>query len=181
MKFYLFLIILFLSIIPCSKKQSEELPIFTNLKDTVLNIQEIRKSDLNKSEKFDTLLSNQQLHISIKKSKSNTHVISEYFDENIAKAFLKYDNNEISVVIKHKSKVVLDTIFKKENFLEILDQNFFNVAVLYEYQFSKIANDSIVFYGSIQKPDPDWIVRFNHHYDLKTNTFSIEELDEDED
>ena len=181
MKFYLFLTILFLSIISCSKKQSEELPIFTNLKDTVLNVQEIRKSELNKSEKFDTLLSNQQLHISIKKSKSNTHVISEYFDENNAKAFLKYDNNEISVIIKHKSKVVLDTIFKKENFLEILDQDFFNVAVLYEYQFSKIANDRIVFYGSIQKPDTDWIVQFNHHYDLKTNTFSIEELVEEED
>ena len=66
-------------------------------------------------EKFDTLIVDKNLEISITKSYSDSFVTNEFEIEG-KKQVDKYRDAEISLKIKQDNKILLDTLFRKENF-----------------------------------------------------------------
>ena len=83
-------------------------------------------------EKFDTLIVDKNLEISITKSYSDSFVTNEFENEG-KKQVDKYRDAEISLKIKQDNKILLDTLFKKENFNNYIDKNFQKIAVFHGY------------------------------------------------
>ena len=66
-------------------------------------------------EKFDTLIVDKNLEIIITKSYLDSFVTNEFEIEG-KKQVDKYRDAEISLKIKQDNKILLDTLFRKENF-----------------------------------------------------------------
>lgn len=131
------------------------------------------------TEEFDTIISAQNVEISIKSRTLDSYVTNEYEIEGI-KHIDKYRGSEKHLFIKKSNEVLIDTIFKKSNFTEMTGEDFLKIADFHGYWFNKIENDTIELFGVISKPETDWSIAFYHYFDLKTKTFKIEEhIDEE--
>lgn len=130
-------------------------------------------------EKFDTIIANRQIQITIKKTDLDTYVINEYEDSG-DKQIDKYRDAEISVIIKQNSQILLDTIFRKKQFSKNADNGFMDIAIFHNYWFNKIDKDKIELFGVITKPETDYTLAFYHYFDQTTKKLNFVEYIEDE-
>ena len=91
------------------------------------------------------------------------------------------DSAEISLKIKQGNKIILDTLFRKENFNNYIDENFQKIAVFQGYWLDEIDNEKIQFFGTISKPETDWAFDFRHNFYFKDKSLKTEMVEETED
>jgi len=162
-------------------KKSTEIEAVDSSEVTLTNIKLERFFPETKStEKFDTLITDKQLRVTIKRTDLDSYVVNEYEDNGI-KQIDKYRDVEIALIIKEKSKTLLDTVFRKDQFSKYGDKGFMDIAIFHNYWFNKIDKDRIELFGVISKPETDWTMDFHHYFDLtsKTLTFKQEINDEE--
>lgn len=128
-----------------------------------------------KTEIRDSIIEYGNLKISVTKKSLKTFVVNEFSEENI-KYIDKYRDNEIRLKITQESNVIIDTVFKKEDFKKYIDKPFMKIANFYDYWFEKTENGKFIFFGTISKPETDIAFDFNHHYDIKTKRFEVIEM-----
>lgn len=126
------------------------------------------------SKKFDTILVDKQLHVTIIRTELDSYVEHEYV-ENGKKQIAKYRDAEIALTIEKGSQTLLDTVFRKEHFLEFGDQAFMDIAIFHNYWFDRLDNDRIEFFGVIGVPETDWTIDFHHYFDLSSKTLTFEQ------
>lgn len=124
------------------------------------------------TEKFDTLIADKQLQITIIRAYLDSYVLHEY-EENGKKQIDKYRDAKISLTIKQNSKTLLDTVFRKEQFSKYGDKGFMRIAIFHSYWFRKLEKDKIEFFGVISEPETDWTFDFHHYFDLRTRKFFL--------
>jgi hypothetical protein len=130
--------------------------------------------------KFDTLLVDKQLQVTIIKKDLNSYVTNEY-DDNGKKQIDNYRDAEITVIIKQKSQILLDTIFRKKQFSQYADNDFMDIAIFHNYWFNKVEKDKIEFFGVISKPETDYTLAFYHFFDLTSRKLNlVEQIDDEE-
>ena len=167
--------IIFLTILSCSKrKEVFNKPIITSENPTDRFFPKAKTV-----EKFDTLIVDKNLEISITKSYLDSFVTNEFENEG-KKQVEKYRDAEISLKIKQDNKILLDTLFRKENFNNYINKNFQNIAVFHGYWLDGIDNEKIQFFGTISKPETDWAFDFHHNFYFKDKTLKTEMLEETE-
>ncbi|UII20554.1 DUF4738 domain-containing protein [Fulvivirga ligni] len=133
----------------------------------------------NKTIKFDTILSALNLEISIQSATLDSYVTNEFEIEGVIHVD-KYRDSEKHLIIKRYNEVVIDTVFKKNDFTELTGEDFSKIANFHGYWFNKIENDTIELFGVISKPETDWSVAFYHFLNLKSMTFELREhIDEE--
>lgn len=171
--------ILLLVIISCSKKQEEKIKVFNkpiilseNSTDRIFPKEKTR-------ERFDTLIVDKNLEISITKSYLDSFVTNEFKDEG-KKQVDKYGDAEISLKIKQGNKIILDTLFRKKNFNNFIDKNLQKIAVFHGYWLDEIDNEKIQFFGTISKPETDWVFDFRHKFYFKNKSLKTEIVKETE-
>lgn len=132
------------------------------------------------AEKFDTIIADRQIQITITRTDLDSYVTDEY-DENGHKQIDKYRDAEISLIIKQKPQTLLDTVFRKERFSKYAEKGFTDIAIFHNYWFKQIDKDGIELFGVISKPETDWAINFQHYFDLSSKkiTFMQEPNDED--
>ncbi|MCB4807980.1 DUF4738 domain-containing protein [Tamlana sp. 62-3] len=128
----------------------------------------------NETVKFDTIVSALNIKISIKSTTLDSYVTNEFKTDGV-KHIDKYRDSEKHLIIKKYNEVVIDTVFKKNDFRELTGQDFLKIANLHGYWFNKIENDTIELFGVISKPETDWSVAFYHFINLKSMTFELRE------
>ena len=131
------------------------------------------------TEKFDTLIADKQLQITIMRTDLDSYVTNEY-EDNGKKQIDKYRDAEIALIIKQKSEILIDTVFRKEQFSKYADKGFMDIANFHNYWFNKLDKDKIELYGVITKPETDWTIDFKHYFDLKTKKLTFEQEINDE-
>ncbi|GAB2991009.1 hypothetical protein GCM10027284_04630 [Cyclobacterium sediminis] len=128
---------------------------------------------------FDTIISSQNLKISIKSKSLDSYVTNEFVIEG-KKYIDKYRDSEKHLLVRRSNEILMDTVLRKSDFLELTGDDFLKIADFHGYWFNGIENDTIEFFGAINKPETDWSVAFYHYFDLKTKTFKIKEhIDEE--
>ncbi|MEM6736896.1 MAG: hypothetical protein AAF620_12605 [Bacteroidota bacterium] len=173
----------------------DEIELTREVKSTDLKIDSLKVSgdenavDVNVAERyfpreretviFDTLLLERKLRISIHNRYLDSFVINEFESEGI-KHLDKYRDSEKRVIINLSNKVLLDTVFNKNDFAALTGQDFLKIADFHAYWFKKIENDTIELFGVIGKPETDWAIAFHHFFDLKSRTFRVEEYIDEE-
>jgi hypothetical protein len=167
--------IIFLTILSCSKrKEVFNKPIITSENPTDRFFPKAKTV-----EKFDTLIVDKNLEISITKSYLDSFVTNEFENEG-KKQVDKYRDAEISLKIKQNNKILLDTLFRKENFNNYINKNFQNIAVFHGYWLDGIDNEKIQFFGTISKPETDWAFDFHHNFYFKNKSLKTEIVVENE-
>lgn len=169
--------ILLLAILSCSKKQEQKIEVFNKPLITNENSTDRFFPKEKTVEKFDTLIVDKNLEISITKSYSDSFVTNEFENEG-KKQVDKYRDAEISLKIKQDNKILLDTLFKKENFNNYIDKNFQKIAVFHGYWLYGIDNEKIQFFGTISKPETDWAFDFHHNFYFKNKSLKTEIIEE---
>lgn len=173
MKTFKLLPIIFLTILSCSKrKEVFKKPIITSENPTDRFFPKEKTV-----EKFDTLIIDKNLEISITKSYLDSFVTNEFEIEG-KKQVDKYRDAEISLKIKQDNKILLDTLFRKENFNNYIDKDFQNIAVFHGYWLDGIDNEKIQFFGTISKPETDWAFDFRHNFYFKNKSLKTEIIEE---
>jgi hypothetical protein len=129
--------------------------------------------------KFDTLLADKQLQVTIIKKDLDNYVTNEY-DDNGKKQIDKYRDAEITLTIKQKTQTLLDTVFRKEQFSKYGDKGFMDIAIFHNYWFNKLENDKIELFGVISKPETDWTIDFHHYFDLTNRKLTFKQEINDE-
>ncbi|MGH2666644.1 DUF4738 domain-containing protein [Flavobacterium sp.] len=131
------------------------------------------------TEKFDTLIVDRQIQIRIIKTDLDSYVTNEY-DEEGFKQIDKYRDAEIALTIKQHSQTLLDTVFRKEQFLKYGDKGFMDIAIFHNYWFNKLDKDRLELFGVISKPETDWTIDFYHYFDLTTRKLTFKQEINDE-
>lgn len=185
-------LILITGLTACSKKDNQS---DISLSDSVEKV-EIAKSadnqnngDTTITEKYfpaentasikDTLVQSLGIQIIITERTLDSYVTNEHTEEK-TKYIDKYRDIERTVKITRNKEVLVDTVFNKEMFKGILNQDFMNIANFYGYWINNVTADKIEFFGTIGKPETDWTFAFYHYFDVKTKTFEIKELVDEE-
>lgn len=168
---------LFLAILSCSKKQEQKIEVFNKTIISNENSTDILFPKEKTVEKFDTLIVDKNLEISITKSYLDSFVTNEFENEG-KKQVEKYRDAEISLKIKQDNKILLDTLFRKENFNNYINKNFQNIAVFHGYWLDGIDNEKIQFFGTISKPETDWAFEFRHNFYFKNKSLKTEIIEE---
>ena len=171
--------ILLLAILSCSKKQEEKIEVFNKPIITNENSTDRFFPKEKTVEKFDTLIVDKNLEISITKSYLDSFVTNEFENEG-KKQVDKYRDAEISLKIKQDNKILLDTLFRKENFNNYIEENFQKIAVFHDYWLDGIDNEKIQFFGTISKPETDWAFDFRHNFYFKNKSLKTEIVVENE-
>jgi len=171
--------ILLLAILSCSKKQEQKIEVFNKPIITNENSTDRFFPKKKTVEKFDTLIFDKNLEISITKSYLDSFVTNEFENEG-KKQVEKYRDAEISLKIKQDNKILLDTLFRKENFNNYIDENFQNIAVFHGYWLERIDHEKIQFFGTISKPETDWAFDFHHNFYFKNKSLKTEIVEETE-
>lgn len=154
--------------------QTEKKPISIQLPDTTTTT-----LTTSPSEKFDTIIVDQQIQIIITKTYVDSYVSYEY-NENGHTQIDNYNDMEIALTIKQYSQTILDTVFTKQQFSKHADEGFMDISVFHNYWFNKIDNNKIELFGVIGQPETDYVLAFYHYFDLKNNKLSfVEYIDEE--
>ena len=179
MKICYLLPILLIAFLSCSKKQEEKIEVFNK---TIISNENSTDRFFPKErtvEKFDTLIVDKNLEISITKSYLDSFVNNEFENEG-KKQVEKYRDAEISLKIKQDNKILLDTLFRKENFNNFIDENFQKIAIFHGYWLDGIDNEKIQFFGTISKPETDWAFDFRHNFYFKDKSLKTEIVEQNE-
>lgn len=131
------------------------------------------------TEKFDTLIADKQILVTIIRRNLDSYVVNEYQD-NGKKQIDKYRDVEIALTIKQKSQTLLDTVFRKEQFSKSGDKGFMDAAIFHNYWFNKLDKDKIELFGVISKPETDWTIDFHHYFDLTNRKLTFKQEINDE-
>lgn len=170
-------------------QKTEKIESINEQIDTFTNSENLRSNDVNVIERyfpeeivtveFDTIISSQDMQISIKSKSLDSYVTNEFEIE--GKRYIdKYRDSEKHLLVRKSNEILLDTVLRKNDFSELTGDGFLKIADFHGYWFYKIENDTIEFFGTINKPETDWSVAFYHYFDLKTRTFKIKEhIDEE--
>ncbi|UII32747.1 DUF4738 domain-containing protein [Fulvivirga ulvae] len=127
----------------------------------------------------DTIVTELALQISVIRTALDSFVVQEY-ESNGTRYIYKYRNYENNLVIKKGGEVILDSTFTKNDFSKFTGQEFLRTAIFHGYWFKKIDNNTVVLFGTIDKPDTDWSFAFYHNYNLTTQEFEVlEHIDQD--
>ena len=169
--------ILLIAILSCSKKQEEKIEVFNKPIISNENSTDRFFPKEKTVEKFDTLIIDKNLEISITKSYLDSFVTNDFEIEG-KKQVDKYRDAEISLKIKQDNKILLDTLFRKENFNNYIDNNFQNIAVFHGYWLDEIDHEKIQFFGTISKPETDWAFEFRHNFYFKNKSLKTEIIEE---
>ena len=172
--------ILLIAILSCSKKQEEKIEVFNKPIISNENSTDRFFPKEKTVEKFDTLIVDKNLEISIIKSYLDSFVTNEFEIEGKKKQVDKYRDAEISLKIKQDNKILLDTLFRKENFNNYINKNFQNIAVFHGYWLDGIDYEKIQFFGTISKPETDWAFDFHHNFYFKNKSLKTEIVVENE-
>ncbi|MBF4472724.1 MULTISPECIES: DUF4738 domain-containing protein [Flavobacterium] len=133
------------------------------------------------TEKFDTIIADSKIQITIKKTDLDSYVINEY-EEDGNKQIDKYRDAEISLTIKQNSQIFLDTVFTKKQFSKYVNKGFLDNAIFLNYWFEASGKDKIQFFGVIAKPETDNTIDFYHYFDLANRKLTfVQKTEEDED
>tara|TARA_R100000935_G_scaffold55744_1_gene86118 strand:+ start:48 stop:587 length:540 start_codon:yes stop_codon:yes gene_type:complete len=125
----------------------------------------------------DTLIENLDLKISVTEKSLNTYVIDTFTSEGV-KYIDKYRDTEFLLLIQKGKLKILDTSFKKDNFIDLAGKELIEYGNFTTYQLNNISESEIEFFGVINEPETDWSFPFYHKYDLKKNEFEIKEIDQ---
>lgn len=131
------------------------------------------------TEKFDTLIADKKLQVTIIRTNLDSYVVNEY-DDNGKKQIDKYRDAQIALTIKQWSQTILDTVFRKEQFSKYGDKGFMDIAIFHNYWFNKLENDRIELFGVISKPETDWTIDFHHYFDLTNRKLTFKQEINDE-
>ena len=147
---------------------------------TMTNIKSQRFFPKNKETvKFDTLITDKQLQITIIRTDLDSYVVNEY-EDNGKTQIDKYRDAEIALIIKQKSQTLLDTVFRKEQFSKYSDKGFMDIAIFHNYWFTKLDKERLEFFGVISKPETDWTIDFHHYFDLTSRKLTFkQEMNDD--
>jgi len=176
-------ILIFAFSIACTSQEdnkSTSVETLDSLAKTLTNTKSERFfPEIKSTEKFDTLIADRQLHISIRKTYLDSYVSLEY-NEDGNKQIDKYRDAEISLTIKQNSQIILDTVLIKGQFSNYADQEFMDIAIFHNYWFNKLDKDKIELFGVISKPETDYILAFYHYFDLTKRKLEFVEYIEEE-
>ena len=162
-----------------AKKQIDTLTISERQDLTDKSVIERYFPEENETIKFDTILSAQNLKISIQSTTLDSYVTNEFESDGI-KYIDKYRDSKKHLRILNGNQVILDTTFVKETFVDYAGQEFLDIANLHGYWFNGIDKNVLEFFGAINKPETDWSYAFYHFFDLTNQEFRIEEhIDEE--
>ncbi|MEN2402486.1 DUF4738 domain-containing protein [Flavobacterium sp. MC2016-06] len=129
---------------------------------------------------FDTIIADKQIEITIIKKDLDSYVARQY-DERDKKIIDKYRDASIALTIKQKSEILLDTVFRKEQFLENPTcKEFKKIAVFHDYWFNKLDKNKIELFGTIAEPETDNAFDFYHYFDLNDKTLKFVIAKDDE-
>ena len=123
---------------------------------------------------FDTLIQNRNIRISIVRKDLDSYVLHESWGED-GKYIDKYRNAEIELNIKQNENILLDTIFRKEQFVKSVGNKFLDMVIFHNYWFEKIDDYKIEFLGVITEPETDNTLDFNHYFYFKTKRLEYSE------
>ncbi len=172
------LLIIFCTLISCNSSKEKNRPS-TDLTESVVAIA-IKKPirffpDKKSTETFDTTMSDGQLQITIIKKDLDSYVTRENEQQ-----IDKYRDAEITLIVKQKDHIILDTTFRKQQFSRYADAGLIDVAIFHNYWFKNLDNDRIELFGTISEPETDWALDFNHHFDLtkKSLEFIVQKDDQ---
>lgn len=130
--------------------------------------------------KHDTIIMEENLKITIQNTLTDSYVVNE-FEIDGQKYIDKYRNCVNRLIIEKSNELILDTIFKKRDFIKYTGPDFQNIATFRGYWFNQLKNDTIELFGMINKPETDWSFNFHHYFDLNSKTFLVKEyLEEDQ-
>jgi hypothetical protein len=147
---------------------------------TSANIKSERFIPENKEEvKFDTIIADKQIQITITRTDLDSYVVHEYEDDGKTQID-KYRDAEITLKVKQKSQIILDTVLRKDQFSKYAEKGFMNIANFHNYWFNTLENGKIELFGVISKPETDWSLDFHHYFDLTTKRLSFKEEINDE-
>lgn len=130
-------------------------------------------------EKFDTLIQSRNIRISIIRKDLDNYVLHESWGDD-GKHIDKYRNAEIKLIITQNENILLDTIFRKEQFVKSIGNEFSDIAIFHNYWFKNIDENKIDFFGVITEPETDNAVNFNHYFYFKTKRLEYSESIESE-
>ncbi|TYP72119.1 DUF4738 domain-containing protein [Aquimarina intermedia] len=161
-------------IVENAKEQIDSLTTYENHNSVGNNIIERYFPEEKEIAEFDTIISESNLKISIQSKYLDSYVTNEFEIEGF-KHIDKYRDSEKHLLIKKTNEILIDTVFKKRDFIELTGPEFLKIADFHGYWFNKIKNDTIELFGVISKPETDWSVAFYHYLDLRTKTFETKE------
>lgn len=181
-KLNLFILVLVIFFISCNSKSKKNSEVSTPTKSS----QEFTKKDSDKLypiqkeiSKFDTLIQSRNIRISIVRKDLDSYVLHESWGEDV-KHIDKYRNAEIELSIKQNENILLDTVFRKEQFVKSVGNEFLKILIFHNYWFKNIDENKIVFFGVITEPETDNTVDFNHSFYFKTKRLEYSESTENE-
>lgn len=131
------------------------------------------------SEVVDTLITDRQLQITITKTDLESYIVRSYYEDSNA-IIDKYRDAEVSIVIKLKAEIILDTVLRKEQFAQYADEDFLDIAILHNYWFNQLNNNIIELFGVINEPETDYALAFYHYFDLTNRKLTFVEAIDDE-
>lgn len=176
-KLNLFIVILIIFFIACNSKNENNAEVSKQTKSS----HEAIKKDSDKLYpihkeivQFDTLIRNRNIRISIVRKDLDSYVLHQSWGED-GKYIEKYRNAEIELNIKQNENILLDTIFRKEQFVKSVGDKFLAIVIFHNYWFQKIDENKIEFLGVITEPETDNTVDFNHYFYFKTKRLEYSE------
>jgi uncharacterized protein YcfL len=180
-----FILILAFLLFACNSQTEKKTTIIKTVDSSALNLVNKKSEkfipETKGMEKFDTIIVDRKIQITIKKTDLDSYVIHEY-EENGNKQIEKYRDAEISLTIKQNSQILLDTVFSKKQFSKYADKGFMEIAIFHNYWFNKLDKDKIELFGVITEPETDYVMDFYHYFDLTNRKLTfIQKPEEDED
>lgn len=131
------------------------------------------------SELQDTILNDPPITITIMKAYLDSFVVNE-FDSEGRLYRDQYRDAAVRLTIRKQQQTISDTLFSKNSFRQLTSVDFLKSAVLQQYSFEKMSGDSLVFFGTINRPETDIAVDFYHYFDLKTCSYRLDIVPDDE-
>ena len=184
MRISLLILISFLFVLSCKSESKTDLsnsskdtieegklksPVNPKIKDSII---EKFFPDTKDPIKNDTLIQNRGIQISIVQIPLDSYVVNEFNSDGI-KNIHKYRDFENHLIIEKNSVTLIDTIFRKENFLENTGQEFQEISVFHGYWFREIKDNQIELFGMLSKPETDYSFGFQHFFDMTSGEFKI--------
>lgn len=126
---------------------------------------------------YEKLLSEKEIKVTIE-SRYIDDVVTQHFKDDKETYIYHYRDKEQHLFIQQHNNTLVDTVFKKEDFKLWVGSEFLKLATLYNFDFIEEKDHQVVFQGSLNKPETDWVWFFYLTYNLKTKSFQVVELPE---
>ncbi len=178
----------------CGESKQDKLNIEGNYQSEVIEIDSVDNDQKQTNEskiieryfpeeltfsRFDTLLTNSNLKVSITSRYIDSYVTNE-FESDGTKYIDKYRNTEHQLIITRASSTLIDTVLSKQNTIEFTDQEFLDIATFHGFWFKEFNESYLNFFGTITKPETDWTLPFYYHFDISTKKLTFEPYIEEE-